>query len=64
MPACYESPPQSYLIFASRSTFSHRAASPRIKADATRQTFVNDDSGHDVMIDQPQWLADVLPKVS
>ena len=34
------------------------------KADATWQTFVNDDTGHDVMIDQPQWLVDVLLKVS
>ncbi|HTC05857.1 MAG TPA: hypothetical protein VK749_20780 [Xanthobacteraceae bacterium] len=34
------------------------------KADPTWQTFVNDDTGHDVMIDQPQWLADVLLKVS
>lgn len=28
------------------------------------QTFVNDSTGHDVMIDQPQWLADVLLKAS
>ena len=28
------------------------------------QTFVNDNSGHDVMIDQPAWLADLLLKVS
>ena len=34
------------------------------KADPTWQTFVNDDTGHDVMIDHPQWLADVLLKVS
>jgi pimeloyl-ACP methyl ester carboxylesterase len=34
------------------------------KADASWQTFINDTSGHDVMIDQPQWLADVLLKVS
>ena len=34
------------------------------KADKTWQTFVNPDSGHDVMIDQPQWLADVLMKVA
>jgi hypothetical protein len=34
------------------------------KADPTWQTFVNDDTGHDVMIDQPRWLADVLLKVS
>jgi pimeloyl-ACP methyl ester carboxylesterase len=34
------------------------------KADKTWQTFVNKTAGHDVMIDQPQWLADVLLKVS
>jgi pimeloyl-ACP methyl ester carboxylesterase len=34
------------------------------KADQTWQTFVNETSGHDVMIDQPQWLADVLLKVA
>jgi pimeloyl-ACP methyl ester carboxylesterase len=34
------------------------------KADATWQTIINDSSGHDVMIDQPQWLADMLLKVS
>jgi pimeloyl-ACP methyl ester carboxylesterase len=34
------------------------------KADATWQTFVNENTGHDVMIDQPEWLADVLLKVS
>jgi pimeloyl-ACP methyl ester carboxylesterase len=34
------------------------------KADKTWQTFVNETSGHDVMIDQPEWLADILLKVS
>ena len=34
------------------------------KADTSWQTFVNDNTGHDVMIDQPEWLADVLLKVS
>jgi pimeloyl-ACP methyl ester carboxylesterase len=28
------------------------------------QTFVNDNTGHDVMIDQPAWLADLLLKAS
>jgi hypothetical protein len=28
------------------------------------QTFINDNSGHDVMIDQPAWLANLLLKVS
>ena len=34
------------------------------KADASWQTFINDTTGHDVMIDQPQWLADLLLKVA
>lgn len=34
------------------------------RADATWKTFVNETSGHDVMIDQPEWLADVILKVS
>jgi hypothetical protein len=34
------------------------------KADPSWQTFTNDTTGHDVMIDQPEWLADVLLKVS
>jgi pimeloyl-ACP methyl ester carboxylesterase len=34
------------------------------KADKTWQTFVNETSGHDVMVDQPEWLADMLLKVS
>jgi pimeloyl-ACP methyl ester carboxylesterase len=34
------------------------------KADKTWQTYVNETAGHDVMIDQPEWLADVLLKAS
>jgi pimeloyl-ACP methyl ester carboxylesterase len=34
------------------------------QADKTWQTIVNDNTGHDVMIDQPEWLADVLMKSS
>lgn len=34
------------------------------KADPGWQTFVNDDTGHDVMIDQAAWLADLLSMVS
>jgi len=34
------------------------------KADKSWQTFVNETSGHDVMIDQPEWLADILLKVA
>ncbi|MGN6571090.1 MAG: alpha/beta fold hydrolase [Pseudolabrys sp.] len=34
------------------------------RADKTWQTFVVEDSGHDVMIDKPEWLADTLIKAS
>jgi|SRR6516165_6600887 hypothetical protein len=34
------------------------------KAGGGWQTFINDNSGHDVMIDQRAWLADLLLKVS
>jgi len=56
-----------------RKTYIRAAKYPRAafdkaladcKADTTWQTFVNEASGHDVMIDQPEWLADVLLKVS
>jgi len=30
------------------------------RADKSWQTLVNRDSGHDVMVDQPAWLADIL----
>jgi pimeloyl-ACP methyl ester carboxylesterase len=32
--------------------------------DKTWQTFVNENAGHDVMIDQPEWLTDILLSVS
>lgn len=34
------------------------------RADNTWQTLVNEFSGHDVMIDEPEWLADVLLNAS
>ena len=34
------------------------------KADSTWQTFVQSDSGHDVMIDQPEWAANLLLQAS
>ena len=34
------------------------------KADPTWKTFVAENSHHDVMIDQPEWLSDILPKAS
>jgi pimeloyl-ACP methyl ester carboxylesterase len=34
------------------------------KADKTWQTFETTTAGHDVMVDEPQWLVDILLKVS
>ncbi len=34
------------------------------RADKSWQTIVNQTSGHDVMVDQPEWLADILIKAS
>ena len=34
------------------------------KADKTWQTIVNENTGHDVMIDQPEWLAETVLKAS
>ena len=34
------------------------------KADPTWKIIITEDSGHDVMVDRPQWLADVLLQVS
>ncbi len=34
------------------------------RADKSWQTFVAEDTGHDVMVDRPEWLADLLMKVS
>ena len=36
------------------------AALAECRADPTWQTLVNETAGHDVMIDQPEWLAEVL----
>jgi hypothetical protein len=34
------------------------------KADSSWKTFVNENTGHDIMVDQPQWLADTILQVS
>lgn len=34
------------------------------RANTGWQTFVNENTGHDVMVDQPEWLADIILKVS
>lgn len=34
------------------------------KADPTWRTYVTDDAGHDVMIDAPEWLTEILLEVS
>ncbi len=40
------------------------AALAACQANKTWQTFVKENSGHDVMIDQPEWLAELILKVS
>ena len=55
---------KTYIRAAKYPQAAFDKALAECKADPTWQTFVNDDTGHDVMIDQPQWLADVLLKVS
>jgi pimeloyl-ACP methyl ester carboxylesterase len=34
------------------------------KADKSWTTFVNENTGHDIMIDQPEWLADTILRAS
>jgi hypothetical protein len=34
------------------------------KADSSWKTLVNENTGHDIMVDQPQWLADTILQVS
>ena len=34
------------------------------KAEQGWKTFVTENSGHDVMVDQPEWLAGILPQES
>jgi hypothetical protein len=34
------------------------------QADKSWRTIINRSSGHDVMVDQPQWLADALIKAA
>ena len=40
------------------------AALAECQADPSWQTIVNETTGHDVMIDQPEWLAEVLLRVA
>ena len=55
---------KTYIRAPSYPQASFDKALAECKADGSWQIFVNDTSGHDVMIDQPEWLADVLLKVS
>jgi hypothetical protein len=40
------------------------AALAECKADKTWTTFEATNSGHDVMVDAPEWLVDILLKIS
>jgi thioesterase domain-containing protein len=55
---------KTYIRAAKYPQVAFDKALAECKADKTWQTFINETSGHDVMIDQPEWLADVLLKVS
>ncbi len=55
---------KTYIRAAKYPQAAFDKALAECKADKTWQTFVNETSGHDVMIDQPEWLADILIKVS
>jgi pimeloyl-ACP methyl ester carboxylesterase len=55
---------KTYIRAAKYPQAAFDKALAECKADKTWQTFVNETSGHDVMVDQPEWLADVLLKVS
>jgi pimeloyl-ACP methyl ester carboxylesterase len=55
---------KTYIRAAKYPQAAFDKALAECKADKTWQTFVNETSGHDVMIDQPEWLADVLLEVS
>jgi pimeloyl-ACP methyl ester carboxylesterase len=55
---------KTYIRAAKYPQAAFDKALAECKADKTWQTFVNETSGHDVMVDQPEWLADILLKVS
>jgi pimeloyl-ACP methyl ester carboxylesterase len=55
---------KTYIRAAKYPQAAFDKALAECRADKTWQTFVNEASGHDVMVDQPEWLADVLLKVS
>jgi hypothetical protein len=55
---------KTYIRASSYPQSAFDKALAECKADKTWQTYVNDNTGHDVMIDQPDWLAEVLLKVS
>jgi thioesterase domain-containing protein len=54
---------KTYIRAAKYPQAAFDKALAECRADKTWQTFVNEASGHDVMVDQPEWLADVLLKV-
>ena len=47
-----------------RLDFDFDKALAECKADKTWKTFETTTAGHDVMVDQPGWLADILLQVS
>jgi pimeloyl-ACP methyl ester carboxylesterase len=57
-------PKKTYVRVPSYRQDALDAALAACQADKTWQTFVKENSGHDVMIDQPEWLAELILKVS
>jgi pimeloyl-ACP methyl ester carboxylesterase len=55
---------KTYIRAASYPQAAFDKALAECKADKTWRTFEATNSGHDVMVDQPAWLADIMLQVS
>jgi hypothetical protein len=55
---------KAYIRATSYPQTAFDRALAECKADPTWKTFVNENTGHDVMIDQPQWLVHILMQVA
>jgi pimeloyl-ACP methyl ester carboxylesterase len=55
---------KTYIRAAAYPQPAFEKALAECKADKTWKTFETTDSGHDVMVDAPEWLVDILLRVS
>ena len=55
---------KAYIRATSYPQTAFDRALAECKADPTWKTFVNENTGHDVMIEQPQWLVRILMQVA